>query len=408
MRIFILSVCYPPMIISGAKLIYDLAKELSALGHEVTVITLDEGQQVPIATSIEEGVEVVRIRSGKIRQASRVTRAISEIRLSEVIWKAGKTFFEARTCDLLVGYSPTIFWGGLSERLRALYGCRRYLILRDIFPQWAVDAGLLNRHGLVYWYFRRQELRLYRSFESIGIESAANLPYFSALRPVHRGVEVLYNWSKVEGLHRKSFGLRERFGLKRKVIFVYGGNLGVAQDMNNILRLATSVQDQTHLFFVLVGEGSEADRIGREIERLHLQNVLLLPPVPQEHYMEIIGECDVGLITLKKDLKTCNIPGKILGYMEMRKPTLASVNPGNELTKIIGDHEVGEVCINGDDAQLREAALRLAADPEKRKAMGERAFALLKEKFDVRAAAKQILSQELVAGPSKAAIVDAG
>jgi len=360
--------------------------------NDVTVVTVDDTLNVPIDVSRAGDVTLVRVRAGKIRRAPKIVRAINEIRLSRIIWKAARVFFETHPCDLLIGYSPTIFWSDLSDRIKALNGCNRYLIMRDIFPQWAVDAGLLSRHGPAYWYFRRQELRLYRSFDVIGVESAANLAYYAA--PPLGGrydVEVLYNWTSIGAVQPVPFGLRDRYSLQDKVIFMYGGNLGVAQDMDNILRLAGNLKDEKEISFLLVGDGSEADRLKREIERQKLGNVLLHPAVSQEEYMRILAECDVGLITLNRDLKTFNLPGKMLGYMELRKPMLASVNPGNELKSIVRDHKIGLVCDNGEDEILCKYALQLARDCGLRQDMGERAHVLLKEKFDVSKAAKQIL-----------------
>ncbi len=142
-------------------MIYDIATEMSNVGHDVIVATGDDTLDTGIQVSKESNVTVVRVKSGKIRHSSRVVRAINEIRLSGIIWNAARHFFETHPCDLIIYYSPTIFWSGLVSKLKALTGCGSYLVLRDLFPQWALDAGLLSRYGLAYWFFRFQELRLY-------------------------------------------------------------------------------------------------------------------------------------------------------------------------------------------------------------------------------------------------------
>ena len=395
MHVTILTICYPPGHISGAKLIFDLATEMSKQGNEVTVVTVDDALRTAIEVSKENNVMVVRVRSGKIRHSSMIVRTINEIRLSGIIWNSARDFFKTHPCDLVVCYSPTIFWSGLVNKLKALHGCRNYLVMRDLFPQWALDAGLLSRYGLAYWYFRCQELRLYRSADVIGVQSPANLDYFS--RPSIRGrynVEVLFNWSNCMGTTRRAstFGVRSKFGLQDKVIFMYGGNLGIAQDMDNILRLAINLRDENNIFFLLVGDGSESGKIKQEIAQRGMSNIALHPAVSQEEYVGLLSECDVGLITLRRDLKTHNFPGKMLSYMEQRKPMLASINPGNDLGAIIRDYDAGLVCNNGEDEAFRQHALKLASDPDLRKRMGEHGYALLKEKFDVSTAARQILA----------------
>lgn len=391
MRILILTDCYLPWPTSGAKLIYDLATEMSRLGNDVTVVTPEDSIRTKIEVSGEDSVTVMRVKSGKIKNVPMVIRAINEIRLSGIIWDSARNFFETHPCDLVVCYSPTIFWGTLVGKLKALNGCRSYLIMRDLFPQWALDAGLLKRYGLAYWYFRREELRLYHSADVIGVQSPANLDYFSGkeLRGRYK-VEVLFNWTKIEERPNSSYGLRLRLELQDKVIFLYGGMLGVPQDMDNILRLAGSLSDEKNVFFLLVGNGSEYSRIEREILQRGMTNIVLHPTVSQDDYPKIVAECDVGLITLRRDLRTHNFPSKMLSYMLHGKPVLASINPGNDLSTIIHGSDAGLVCTNGEDDVFSQHALRLAHDSDLRQRMGMNARRLLREKFDVSAAARQI------------------
>jgi glycosyltransferase involved in cell wall biosynthesis len=185
--------------------------------------------------------------------------------------------------------------------------------------------------------------------------------------------------------------MRNRLGLQDKIVFLYGGNMGVAQDMDNILRLIAGMRDDKDIFFLLVGGGSDAGRVEREIARRGLANVAMHTAVPPTEYLAIVAECDVGLITLRRDFKTQNFPGKMLSYMQMGKPMVASVNPGSELKAILHGHEAGLVCDNGEDEVFRQYALKLARDKELRLRMGSNAQRLLKERFDVKAAARQIL-----------------
>jgi glycosyltransferase involved in cell wall biosynthesis len=392
MRIFLLVDCYLPNPISCAKLISDLAEDMSARGNDVTVITADDTLSSPLKVSEESGAHVLRVRTGRLKHPSKVIRAINEIRLSGIVWNSARSYFESHPCDLVVYYSPTIFWAGLVRKLKALHGCGSYLVLRDLFPQWALDAGLLSRYGLPYWYFRRHELALYRTADVIGVQSPADLDYFSNASLLGSSrLEVLFNWAKIESTG-KLFGIRRRLGLKDEVIFVYGGRLGVAQDIDNLARLAKSLRAEKDIFFLLIGDGSEAQRIKAEIAREGASNVAVHPPVSQSEFLEILTECDVGLISLSRDLKTQNMTGKVLSYMMVEKPILASVNPGNPLISMIPETGMGLVSINGEDDAFRANALTLAHSAEMRRQMGKNANQLLKEKFNVSTASNQIIS----------------
>lgn len=249
--------------------------------------------------------------------------------------------------------------------------------------------GLLTRFGIAYWYFRYQEFRRYRVSDVIGVQSLANLTYFSGLPArVRSKTEVLLNWTNVRPPSAPTGAWRRKFGVEGKVVFVYGGVLGLPQDVDNLVRLAAAMRNERDAYFLLVGEGSEADRIRREIEGRGLTNIVVHPAVSQEEYMEIVSESDVGLITLRRDLKTHNFPGKMLSYMQAGKPILASINPGNDLGEIAMDSGSGYACSNGDDALLHRYARELTRDSNLRRRMGENARKLLADKFDVSVAVR--------------------
>ena len=392
MKILIIVVYYLPSTQSSAKLIYDLATELRRQGHEPVVLAPDSDISGDIQVTNEEGVTVVRVRSGKIKNASKYVRTINEVRLSQVLWSRGKRYFRGNRCDLVICYSPSIFFGPLVKRLKELYQCGSYLIMRDIFPQWALDMGLL-KPGMVFNYFKRKELENYDAADIIGIQSPGNFHYYreNGLDKKYR-VEVLYNWVTLSERDVEFKNYRKQLSLDGKVVFFYGGNVGVAQDMDNIVRLAERLVDEPRAFFLIVGDGSEVERLRGLIAEKGLKNIVLLDAVDQFEYLAMLSEFDVGLITLDHKLKTHNFPGKMLGYMSNSMPTLASVNPDNDLTVLFDTIKAGFVCINGEDDKLTEYALLLVQDPELRKELGRNSRRLLETTFSVEQAASQILS----------------
>lgn len=392
MRILLLVVYYLPSPIASARLIDDLAHEFRGMGHEVLVAAPDGSILRDCEISEESGIKVLRVRAGEIKSASRWLRAWREARLSSIMYRKGKSFFLEHPCDLIVYYSPTIFFGGLVSRLKRLYRCSSYLVLRDIFPQWAVDAGVLRRGSLAYRFLKCKEKQNYDAATVIGVQSPTNLKYFSE-RGLDRRyrLEVLYNWAAATGT-RTGGAWRGRLGLADKVVFFYGGNIGVAQDMDNLLRLAARLRDLERAHFLLVGDGTEVPRLRALITQNNLSNMTIHPPVDQEAYLNMLDEFDVGLISLDRGLKTQNFPGKMLSYMDRGKPILASLNPGNDLGDLLERHEAGLVSMNGDDNRLEAQARRLLADGELRAHMGRNARTLLEERFSVKSAARQILS----------------
>ena len=391
MHILILVDCYLPICKSGAKQIHDLGAEFLRHGHEVTVLTTTHEIAQDLEVSMQSGVRVARVKTPQIKGASNLRRGFNEIRISALVWRKAGEFLSRHPADLIVFYSPTIFWGALVSRLKAMWHCRSYLILRDIFPEWAVDAGVLKR-GLTYRFFRKKEAEQYGAADVIGVQSEGDLAYFGRNFAVGRfQLEVLFNWTKLEESNPPKTQIRSRLGLINRVVFFFGGNVGVAQDIDNLLRLAASLAGDLRIFFLIVGEGSEARRLEATIAERRLTNIRMLPPVEQREYISMVSEFDIGLISLDRRLKNHNIPGKLLSYFHWGLPVLASINAGSDLFALLEGNQAGICVANGDDEGLRAAALQLANDPDLRHRMGRNGRLLLEEKFSVESAAQQIL-----------------
>jgi O26-antigen biosynthesis N-acetyl-L-fucosamine transferase len=398
LRILILVDCYYPSPKSSAKLVHDLGTELQRRGHAVLVLTPSDLVSEPLTISMENGLLIARVKAGNIKSANKAFRALQEIQLSMNLWRRAKDFLYENSCDLILFYSPSIFFGPLVSKLKSLWGCPAYLILRDIFPEWAVDARIL-RKGLIYQFFRWMETRQYRTADLIAVQSPGNLEYFARAFPKNEfRLRVLYNWTHLTEINLPTTNWRARLGLAKKVVFVYGGNIGVAQDIDNLLRLAVRLARRRDIHFLLVGCGSEVSRLKNSIAAQDLDNIQILPAVSQEEYLSMISEFDVGLISLDARFTTHNIPGKLLSYLYWGLPVLGSVNPGNDLLDLLNKNQAGVCLVNGDEDNLIAAAQRLADNPDLRSEMGRNARRLLEQTFSVQLAANQIMEHLRDAG----------
>jgi glycosyltransferase involved in cell wall biosynthesis len=203
-------------------------------------------------------------------------------------------------------------------------------------------------------------------------------------------LKVLYNWTFLNEPNLPQTNYRSRLGLEGSFVYVYGGNLGVAQDTDNLVRLAVQLASRSNIHFVLIGSGSEVSRLGNVVHEKGLRNVHILPAVAQNEYLSMVSEFDAGLISLDAGLKTHNIPGKLLSYFYWGLPVLASVNRGNDLFEIINKNRVGFCCVNGEDGNLAIAAQKLVDEPNLKLEMGENARRLLEQTFSTKEAVEQI------------------
>ncbi|HAV9986246.1 TPA: glycosyltransferase family 4 protein [Escherichia coli] len=375
----------------GAKMFHELAQEFIHRGHDVTVITPDTSLQEEVSFDSFQGVKTWRFKSGPLKDVSKVQRAINETLLSWRAWKSIKSRIEEETFDGVVYYSPSIFWGHLVKKIKARCQCPAYLILRDMFPQWVIDAGMLKEGSPIERYFRLFERSSYRQANRIGLMSDKNLDVF---RVTNKGYpcEVLRNWASLTPtvLSPEYVPLRKRLGLEDKVIFFYGGNIGHAQDMANLMRLARSMAEHPQAHFLFIGQGDEVELINSLATEWALSNFTYLASVNQEEFKFILSEMDIGLFSLSAQHSSHNFPGKLLGYMVQSLPILGSVNAGNDLLDIVNQNNAGLIHINGEDDKLYHSALLMLYDIDARQRFGLGANKLLKEQFSVESAARTI------------------
>jgi len=379
----------PDSIKVGAKMMHELACEFQKQGHIVTVITPSSTLKVKSEISILDGITVCKFKNGEIKNTTKIKRTINESLLSYNAWKNFKYYFQGNRHDFIIYYSPTIFWGELVKKLKKLWEVPSYLILRDFFPQWAIDQGLIKQNSLIDKYFSYFEKKNYTVADTIGLMSQKNLEWFKENNNSVNLLEVLHNGANNTVVESHQL-YRKKFNLQNKVIYFYGGNMGHAQDMMNILRLCIQMKKEKNAHFILLGAGDEVALIKNVIKRQNLNNVTLLPPVSQEEFKLILAEVDIGLFTLHRNHVTHNFPGKLLGYMVQKLPILGSINKGNDIKDIIEDANAGFVSINGEDDLFFQNSKKLL-EMSTRKKMGENSHKLLISTFSVQSAVKQIL-----------------
>ncbi|EOH0514910.1 glycosyltransferase family 4 protein [Vibrio fluvialis] len=379
----------------GAKMLHELALELISYGYEVTVITPSNDIDSTLVEEFFEGVNVWRFHSGAIKDVGKIQRAFNETLLSFRAWKAIKSKITSNTFDGVVYYSPSIFFGGLVRKIKVICQCPSYLILRDFFPQWVVDAGIIKSGSLIDKYFRYFERITYSEANMIGVMSEENLSIFRNMTKNLYPSQVLRNWSSLIP-HEKStlgYSIRKDFRIENKVIFFYGGNIGHAQDMENLMRLVRSMSCYEHAHFLFVGQGDEVELINRLADQWQLNNFTYLPSVDQDKFKDILSEVDIGMFSLSRKHTAHNFPGKLLGYMVQSLPILGSVNWGNDLKETVNGYQAGFIIENGKDADLLEKAVLLYKDSSLRNELGSNSYKLLQSQFSVHAIARKVIEE---------------
>jgi glycosyltransferase involved in cell wall biosynthesis len=390
--IALISTDYPPLRTSAAVQLRDLAQQLAALGHRPVMIVPSPMSDSSWTVERLDGIEVLRVAAPPTRAPSFVRRAIAEMWLPFAMWRnIRKSPFRSAKWDLLAWYSPPIFFGALIFVLRRGSGARTYLILRDIFPEWAVDLGLV-RKGPVYLVFKAIAAIQYAVADVIGVQTPSNLAYLSRwARSPRRRIEVLHNWLSVMPDVGCSIAVGNT-GLAGRKIFVYVGNMGVAQGMDIFIELIQGLRHRDDIGFVFVGRGSEFARLEAEKTSRDLNNVLFFGEIDSSEIPGLLAQCHVGLVALHPDHKTHNIPGKFVSYVQYGLPVLARVNGGTDLERLIQDEQVGKVYAGNSVGELKRLAEELADNDAMRHSMSERGRQLGGRMFSPAAVASQIVA----------------
>ena len=339
-----------------------------------------------------EGVRIVRLRAWKMKDVGYVRRTLGELLMPyHLLRNFNASPVAAQPFDGVVWYSPSIFLGPIVKALKLKNNCQSYLILRDIFPEWAADMGLMRR-GPTYHMLRAVAGYQYSTADIIGVQSPGNLAYFCERARQGRQVEVLQNWLSrpIEGPCSIDISATPLAG---RAILVYAGNMGVAQGAGRLLGLVQALSEDRRIGFVFVGRGSDANILRDAATRRKLDNVLFFDEIDPDEIPGLYAQCSIGLVTLDPRHRTHNIPGKFISYIHAGLPVLAMINPGNDLASIIAEERVGWVSTDASAnvEDLRQRVLALVDEVTASKELGDRCRALSARLFSDEAAARQIV-----------------
>jgi glycosyltransferase involved in cell wall biosynthesis len=392
MRIALVADTFPPLRTSGAVQLRDLSRELVRQGHQLTVLLPAADLDGPWRLDDWEGMRVLRLRSPKTKDVGYVRRTLSEFWMPFAMRRQLKCSPLAHErFDGVVWYSPSIFHGPLVQALKRQSRCPSYLIIRDIFPEWAVDMGLMGR-GLPYRVFDAVARYQYSVADVIGVQTPGNLVYFERWQAqAGRRLQVLPNWLGAPAQRRCPIRI-DQTALAGRKIFVYAGNMGVAQGMDRVMELVVQLQARTDVGFVFVGRGSDAQRLKALAQSLDLSNVLFFDEIDPDEIPDLYAQCHVGLVALDPRHRSHNIPGKFLTYMQSGLPVLANVNAGNDLASLIREHKVGQVCESEQLNALVDMAQALLTQVDAEPDMPQRCRALFERAFAVEQIAQQVVA----------------
>lgn len=329
----------------------DLMKEFIKHGHRPYIVTPREKKLGEETELIDfDDYSLLKVQIGNTSDVSLIEKGISTVTLSSRFYNAVKSKLGNLSFGLILYSTPPITLATPVRRLKKLFGCRTYLMLKDIFPQNAVDLEMFSAKGVIYHYFRAQEKKLYQVSDRIGCMSPANAEYVLKQNPEidSKKVDLCPNAiipHDIEGRQEYKKKLRMKYCIPDKaVVYLYGGNLGKPQGIPFLLQCLQAVKNRTDCYFIICGNGSEYNRIKEFIESENPKNIQLISFLPKQEYDELVMSCDVGLVFLDHRFTIPNFPSRMLSYMEYGMPILACTDMVSDVGKIAEKNGFGLFC----------------------------------------------------------------
>lgn len=396
----------------------DLMREFVRDKHLVYIIS-PLGDKGGDGTHIieQENCRILKVQTGSIQKHKNVIeKGISTVLLEKQFINVIKHYLSKVKFDLILYSTPPITLAGAVEYVKKRDGAKTYLLLKDIFPQNAVDIGMMSKSGVkgvLYKYFRNKEKKLYALSDYIGCMSQANIDYVLKHNPeIEKSrVEICPNSVEVVDMSvtdEERTAMRQKYGIPLdKAVFVYGGNLGKPQGIPFLIKCLRRQNNNEKVFFLIVGSGTEYRVIEEYIKRNKPKNVKLMSKLPKEDYDAMVGSCDVGMIFLDHRFTIPNFPSRLLSYMQAKMPVLAVTDPNTDIGKVIVDGGFGWWCESNDAEEFGRIVDKAAESTSKNliadelSAMGQRSFQYLREHYSSISSYEIIMSKERIKGIQK-------
>ena len=368
----------------------DLLRRFVSEGHKVYVVYPRErrlGQSTELYNA--DGATYIGVRTLNLQKSSTIEKGIGQVLVEGQYKRAIKKYLSDIQFDLVLYSTPPITFPNVISYLKKKNSkAITYLLLKDIFPQNAVDLGMMTKtgiKGLLYKFFRNKEKKLYAYSDYIGCMSPANVEYVLKHNPEISAdrVEVAPNSVELNSIKLDRGGadedreyIRKKYGMPTdKPIFIYGGNLGKPQGIPFLIECLNANSSRNDCYFVVIGNGTEYQKLDSWYDNNKGKNVTLMQRLPKEDYDMLVRSCDVGLIFLDHRFTIPNFPSRLLPYLENKMPVLCATDPNTDMGKMAEENGFGLWCESNSVVDFTNILLQMiSAD---RKEMGEKGYEFL-------------------------------
>lgn len=363
---------------AGGTRHYEFARRLVQNGHQFTIVasTLSYltgnktvNSQGLVSEQMIDGICVLRAYTYPALHRSFFWRVVSFLSFMITSVWAG---FRSGPVDVVIGTSPPIFQA-VSAWFIAFLRRRPFLLeIRDLWPEFAIDLGVLT-NPLLIAMSRWLEKFLYKRATHLLVNSPAYRDYL-----LNKGVPATKISLIPNGVDPNMFdpdergtAVRQEYQLQDKFVAIYAGALGIANDIGVILQAAKIVKEkEPAIHIMLVGDGKERANLEKLASELNLTNVTFVGSRPKIEMKKFLAAADAGLATLQNiPMFRTTYPNKVFDYMAAGRPVILGID--GVIRDVLEKAKAGIFVPPGDAVALANALLKLCNQPELGRNMGQ-------------------------------------
>lgn len=369
-------------------LYHDLLREFRDKGHNLTIVSpLERRRKIATRFFEKDGVSILQVKTFNIQKTNVIEKGIGTLAIEFQYLSAIKKHLGNTKFDLVLYSTPPITFVKIIDFIKKRDLAKSYLLLKDIFPQNAVDMKMLKENGFLHNYFRKKEKKLYQISDTIGCMSKANVDFVLKQNPEVKSEKVEVNPNSIQPVNfsqtqGQKEAIRAKYNLPLdKRVLVYGGNLGIPQGVDFLIETIEKC-DSENAFFLVIGNGTQFKKLSKWFENNKPNNALLLSGIEKKQYDNLLNACDIGLIFLNKNFSIPNFPSRLLSYLEMKMPVIAAVDAATDVGEVIENAKCGYSVLAGDIAGMNTIIEKNLQEDDLQE-MGENGYKFLLENYTV-------------------------
>jgi glycosyltransferase involved in cell wall biosynthesis len=378
----------------GGSRFNEMAQSWIEAGHQVTVIAgmvhynanqkKQEYRGKWILKKMQGRTEVIRTHVSQAYNSNFFGRLWGYLSFMFSSLYAG-LFYVKGKYDIVLVTSPPLFLGFTGYVLSRVKGIPFIFEVRDLWPESAIDTGILKNKLMIKAAFRFEKF-VYRKAALINVLTPAfrdKLINEKGVLPkkvimIPNGADFRISEQLLHSFD--SSGFRNKMNWNEKFVITYVGAHGVANHLEQIFDAAELLKE-TPVLFVLIGMGMRKPNLIADKERRGLENVLFIDPVPKEEIFKYILASDMGASVLKKvDAFKTIYSNKTFDYMSCKKPVLMAIDGVSK--ELIEEAEGGSYVEPENPEAYRSVIMGYLKNKERLVIEGENGFRYVKENFD--------------------------